>query len=514
MQDGKYPDALQALHRYRWRAVVRAAWADEQEAEQRLGQLYARTGYPDQAVGHFLAAGAVSELKQLAGTWPERRLRMPLPNGFADRPSWERAAAYTFVGSIADLLADEDAQRWTAAALAEFSAEQAAPAGIANPRLDAFTAFGKLADATTADQADAFIHFADRLIEREPHHHRGTDGAHADALIRIAATHATLRRDAVDQMCRALLSDEVMGNAVLAHAGRSLRAEKDIVDARCASAATKGHQHAALALVLAQGRVEPVQQLGRELVEALARPRVHVPGQLNFGGGWGDAAVLATVLDDRARNQLATAFARIAADRREVSLNRQGALEAFAIIAPHLADAARDEHFVLAIAAARAELDGSADDQLVPRGGALDRIRVDLGASTLSYSGLRAAAALAHTCEQYADVVAIAQRLMPDADVPAANAIAYALGLIPGETVGLDVSALASHGSEWIRALAAAMWCRTGGQPPELGLRLAADSHQDVRRTLAAHLPDGAAYQEVRVKLRADVRRSIRRVLA
>jgi len=92
--------------------------------------------------------------------------------------------------------------------------------------------------------------------------------------------------------------------------------------------------------------------------------------------------------------------------------------------------------------------------------------------------------------------------------------MAQALTLLPDNGRALlDPRSLASHESEWTRSLAAALWCRGGGQPPQVGHRLAADPSGKVRRALASHLPDEAQYGELRVQLHRDVRRSVRTAL-
>jgi hypothetical protein len=77
----------------------------------------------------------------------------------------------------------------------------------------------------------------------------------------------------------------------------------------------------------------------------------------------------------------------------------------------------------------------------------------------------------------------------------------------------LDPRSLASHESECIRSLAAAVWSTADGQPPQVGHRLAADASGNLRRSLASHLPDKPHYADLRTKLRHDVRRSVRTAL-
>jgi len=512
LHDRKDADALQDLRRYLWRAVVRGAWADEQEAEQRLGQLYAKTGNAAEAIRHLVVAGAVDEVKQIAAILPEAVVRLGIPEEFPSRASWERAAAFACAAAAADLLSDQAAQQWATAALAEIVAQRPAPLWRPHPTLTAYTAFGALADAATADQARAFLDFASSFINRKENEYRHTDDAHAEALVRIARSQPTLQANAVEQMCRALVADDRMGQIILSRGADVLRAHRAVVESICAGPAASGNQRAAVALLLAEADKALVAGLARQLLHAATRPRVHQPGRWPIGGGWGTTASLASALTSSECAQLADACSGVAGDRNEIALNRLDALEALSAVAHHLDDTNRDHHFTLAIEAARGVLDGSAGDDISSKSG-LDRFRLLLGPNTLRYSGLRAAAALARTRSQYGQIAEIAQQLIPHSDEDSSNAIAAALALIPGETVGLEASALAAHGSVWIRALAAAMWCRSDGQPPELGMRLATDPSPHVRETLAAHLLGGPAYDEVRAALRKDVRGSVRSAL-
>ena len=89
--------------------------------------------------------------------------------------------------------------------------------------------------------------------------------------------------------------------------------------------------------------------------------------------------------------------------------------------------------------------------------------------------------------------------------------LASALALLPdaGRAL-LDPRSLAAYESEWIRSAAARLWCAAAGQPPQVGHRLVADPSQNVRRSLAFHLPGTPQYDDVRNKLRQDNRRSVR----
>ena len=200
-------------------------------------------------------------------------------------------------------------------------------------------------------------------------------------------------------------------------------------------------------------------------------------------------------------------------DTDEPAWNRQLALAALATVGRHLSDPDRDRFFPVALQAARGDLDSSTDDDSLPSR-QLDRFRIIMGDPAFRFDGLLAAAALASTPGQYESVIDLAYELMPPASPHQANRLASALSLLPeaGRAL-LDPRSLAGHESEWIRALAAGLWCTADGQPPQVGRRLAADPSGNVRRSLASHLPDKPQYEDLQKTLGHDFRRSVRTAL-
>jgi hypothetical protein len=511
--DNRFPNALAALRRYRRDAVARADWRAERQAGTRLGNTYAAAGEPVTAIRHYIASGENEQLTKIAGQLPEEPLPLPVPTGLATMPPWERAASYVIAGSAADLLTDAEAAAWADAALDEFTATQPVPSLTASPTLEALKAFGYLASATTEAQARRFLDHAEPWVEREPNHYRHTDAAHAEALVRIADAHLALRQDAVAQMCRALIADQRMAQIVLNSGTRSLRAEPATVAAVCARPASDGNMYAALAIIVAGVDPVPAAPAAERMLGAVTRPRTHIPGISEFAGGWQEAAALTRALPPPDRARLASAMTAVLTDTDEPAWNRQLALAALANVGPHLSEPDRNRFFPVALQAARGDLDSSADDDALPSG-QLNRFRIDTGDPSFRFGGLLAAAALASTPSHYESVIDLAHELMPNASPHQANRIAAALSLLPeaGRDL-LDPRSLAAHESDWIRVLAARLWCTGDSQPPQVGRRLAADPSGNVRRSLAYQLPDKPQYEDLRHKLRNDIRRSVRTAL-
>jgi hypothetical protein len=496
--ESRFPDALAALRRYRRHAVALADWRAEREASARLGDVYAAAGEPAAAISNYIACGENEPLSKVTGQLPEEPFALPVPANVAELPPWERAASYVIAGSAADLLPDSDAASWAAAALDEFTQAVPAPSLTASPALEACKAFGHLAGATTEEQAGRFLDHAAPWVEREPHHYRHTDAAHAEALVGIAGAHPALRQDAVSQMCRALIADQRMAQIVLSTGTGSLRAEPAIVFALCAEAASSGNIYAALAIIVTGTDPAPAVPAAQKMLDAATVPRTHLPGYTELTGGWQETATLTRALPPADRARLGDAMTAVITDTDEPEWNRQQALAALATVGRHLSDPDRERLFPAALQAACGDLDSSTDDDTLPSG-QLDRSRIIIGDPTLRFNGLLAAAALANTPDQYESVIDLAYELMPQASPHQANRVAQALALLPvaGRAL-LDSRSLAGHESEWIRSLAAVLWSTADGQPPRVGHRLASDPSGNVRRSLASHLPDKSQHARSR----------------
>ena len=210
--------------------------------------------------------------------------------------------------------------------------------------------------------------------------------------------------------------------------------------------------YAALAIIVADEDLTPAVPAAQRMLGAVTSPRVHVPGLVEFAGGWQEAATLTRALPPPARAQLASAMTTVITDTDEPAMNRQLALAALATAGRHLSDPDRDRFFPVALQAARGDLDSSTDDDAMPAG-KLDRFRSIMGDPAFRYDGLLAAAALSSTPGHNESVIDLAYELMPHATPRQANSIASALALLPDDGRALlDPRSLAAHESEWMRA--------------------------------------------------------------
>lgn len=502
------PDTLQALRRYRLKAVITGAWQREEEAERLLGEFHLRAGQARKALPHLVAAAQTKTLKSIVDQLPYE----PLPSLGADqvggRQQWERASAFTLAGAAADLISDEDAIQWIDAATVEVIADHPVPFGGTDSTLAAFTALARLAGAATEDQAQHLLDLtASFLADRKPGLFKRSDQDHASLVIAIADRHPGLRRSAVEQMCRMLqLSSRWMTDTILDGRGwTALRSESDLVVELCAPASERGNPQAAIALVVV-GATEQAKATARRQVRHFITPTEPAPTDLVSPQ---HAALLAGALEDQDLRLLGEAFRAAILDSKRLAIQRQESLDALTVLAAALNTEQRVGLYPTVLDAACGNLDGSTGDedgQMHP----YDRFGINWGTTTLRYAGLRAAAALATTPEQSEELLTLTLIQLPHADTGDALTLAEALAKLNPEHARLPVEVLAAHSLPWVRVLAARMWCTTQTAPAIIGATLARDPSHHVRRAMARCLTDTDQHVSLRLDLSHDPRRSVR----
>jgi hypothetical protein len=171
-------------------------------------------------------AGERKKLEALAGSIRDEAVGLPID--LVTPLPWERAAAFAFAAACADLLIDEDARQWCAAAFLEI-VEHPQPAGFGapDPWLGAFKAFGQLAIVSTEDQARRFLAISRDLLPRERNRYRLTDEDQVYALVGIARAHLDLRQEAVDHLLEAVLLDQRIGELALREGRDLLRGRRE-----------------------------------------------------------------------------------------------------------------------------------------------------------------------------------------------------------------------------------------------------------------------------------------------
>lgn len=511
LRDEKWPDAYEALQRFLWRSVIGASWDEELEAHELLGDLFTRTGSNGRAaVEHYVAAGKGKKLEAFAAGLREQPV--PLPVELITPRPWERTAAFEFAAACAELIDDDNARQWCAAAFKEVK-EHPQPAGFGSPDpwLAGFAAFGKLAELSSEDDARDFLEISKGLIPREPGQYHHSDEAQVFALIGIGRAHEALRSEVRGQLLEAILLDQRMAQRTLEHGADLLRGDPIQVSTALADAAGESF-YAALALIVSNADTSPVVALATRRLDASIAPRVHVPGQMNFGTALPQTAVLVTALPGEDRIRFAKGMLDFAHDEQEPGHNRHDALAALRAIARDLPTATRSELFDEVLPFTRGEVSDTENDKEIFPGAddLLRRFTVHVGSADLAAAGIMAAANLAVTDEQFAAVERAAIGLLYGADEFTVNAVAAALSTLPSAKVTLPLNVLAAHPSPWIRALAAVLWARRPNEPEDIGLQLAKDASHTVRGSLAGAVKSEACHVSVRQILANDPRRSVR----
>jgi hypothetical protein len=505
----KWPDALEALRRYRWHSVVTASWAEETEANELIGDVFVATGRPPEAAEHYVRAGNRDKAKDVGARFPEVAVEYKA-HQLTD-PPWERSAAYRLVTALADLLTEEAAAAWADVALEDVLRNAAIVRFGDNLGVDATAAFAALSDAADEAAADRFIQFAADLVPTEPGHYRFTDESHVRALVGIASGQPALRRAALRQALDFLLLDDRLGQIVLSEGGRLLRLEIPLVEEMLVGPATAGQTMACLGLIVAGADTSPALPHAKERLAAATAQRVHEKGVQHFGTGYALDAPLVSVLELTEKEIFVDGMIAAALDAAEPAPNRKDALLAAARLVGELPLETKSRTFVRAVEFARGEHDPHPSGDPYDRPpDPLSRFRFDIGSRSLRSAGLRCAARCAETDDEKAVVRGLALDLLHEGDELTANHVAHALSSLPPENVVEVAEALSAHSSEWVRSLAAVAWAADPTPSSSVGQRLARDPSRRVRRALASALRDRPEHQVIRDVLQRDPRRSVR----
>jgi hypothetical protein len=512
VRDEKWPDAYEEGLRYLWRSVVVASWVDELEAHELLGGICAKAGRGRDAVDHYIAAGKSGRVEEFAKALRDEAV--PLPISLVTPRPWERASAFRLASTRAELIIDDYAREWAAAAFREvddhpFVAQPFSP----DPWREAFCAFASLAELSTPEDAARFLELSAPLIPRDPGRYRQTDEDQVRALIGIARGHREHRDVALDQLLQAVVIDERMAKLVLSEGDWLLRLDADRVERALAPSADTS-VYAAMALVYAGADTSPVVPLARTMRDRAMAPVVHPPGQMSFGTNLPFAAPLVLALTEQERVAFARHMVVRAQDEGDATHNRSDALAAIRAVSHHLPSDVRSELFDEMLSFAQGNSPASEEQFAFPGASdLLSRFTLNMGDAALGGYGLWAAATLAERAEQYVALDHAAGALLFQATELTLNCIAWSLLTVPPHLLRIPIEVLAAHPNVSLRSLAAVIWLRGDSYDDELGERLARDPSHQVRGALASGITSEARHQTARELLTADPRRSIRRVL-
>ena len=510
LQDGENVRAIEELYRYLWRSSVVADWQGEMDAHELLGDLFAKTNRGQEAVNHYIMAGEAKKVAEFGSRLRDEPIVFPIGDHFTSRP-WEQVAAFRFVAACADLLQDPDAQDWCAKALEVIEGESETPLLAPNPWLAGFKAFAQLAEVSTPEQAQRFLELSSPLIDREERRYRHTDEDQIDALIGIGRTHADLREEAVGQLVRAVMADQRMAQMVMGKGQDLLRLASATMVSALEESAANGNPRAVLALAAIGHRSSTVEDYARQRFDQAVAARERQAGVMNLGTNFAMTASFVRLLAEEDRVRFARAMLEFARDRQDPIVNREEALLALRTISSELPPVVRTELFQNLIPFCDGEEDDDPLAALFPGiNDPLGRVRISFGPTSLRSVGIMAAAEMAQSDGEYEIVQRLSVGALKGADDDACHQVAVALASLPADKVTLSVPLLASHPSQWLRALAAVLWARREEEAEAVGEQLSRDESQHVRRSLASGLPKDGRGAPPRDVLRRDPRRSIR----
>ncbi|MFI6396588.1 hypothetical protein ACIBED_00565 [Rhodococcus coprophilus] len=541
---GRARSAIVATRRWLVDSIVTGHWADEAQALELLGDLYAENSEPKRASICYQRSDRSKKLSDLMKDIGDDQLPVgPLNDGNA--PWWELRARAQILTEQSDLLDDETAMN----RLRELTdlAKRGRSGGLTEGpdralALEATKGACALAARGTAAQAREVLDMLTLDVPRKRNQYRHTDPAHAKACAMIAATHPDLAYDALERLFDLADNDtydalvELNTFDVLVLLGaeqydRPIGAPKR--DSPLTLTQRTELRNRVRRLVLA-GRyrsadllqqLEPdsedlrsAAQIGRDRI--LTRPAADSNSANSGIGLVSDAALVRALHADDQKTCLDKLF-EIAHDGKETAENRREALIGASLLVRNQTVEVRAAVFNSCQDFVSGDKDGSAFDELSDTPHPLSAFKVYLGSSSLRSAGLTLALASANDNDQYTWILNEAFVLLRSTEDSDLTRAAHIINQLPREVTDrlppFVISGISGSANVQVRQLSAVLSIRAAEQHEALALQLALDSHPGVRRTLAGALSVAKASEAIdRIKdvVKNDVRYSVRRRLA
>jgi hypothetical protein len=514
LQQGKLREAAIRLQRYLRDSAASGSWVDEHIARRMLADVLMRSGEPRLTAHHLILAGLADTAHDL-GLAAEQYMDVTV---YLDQePYWVKASTLRLIAAEADLVPNEQVDGVAEQALAvldQVSAGELRDAVLFAPSADlaAHEVLAALSERLTLPRAARLLDILEPLtaVDR-PDAFRYTDESHALACSGIGRTHLQLAERAVDQLLslleRAAHSVPASGLGLIADHLAYSRARLERQRDAGGIAATD---------LLAGASPDAVTpEAAEEAAAALMSPTASRPGNWVVGTDAVYRANLARQLPPDRRAEIIHAQLERCRSSHEAALNRREYLLAAANLTDALPDNRAGELFGEAISLIRdsseSEMD-RADRGLAHPLGAL-RVRNNVGDERPA--GAFLAALLARGPEQKKMARDTALQLIGGTD-DGDYWCTRALQALTDDLTPDFAPVLATLG--WpLRSLAAIIWSRSEEVDSNLGLTLARDADQRVRRALAQALsaaPASTRTSPARRQLSDDVRFSVRSALA
>lgn len=532
-------EAMLSARRWLIDSCVTGSWANEGDAAEVLGDIYAVNREPALAAALYQRVGAWKKATELAGRVGDLLLST---TSWADEPWWVVHAQAARVSAQEDLLDAQTAGRLLDELLDLARRGRAgeltdSPAGSLTLR--AAKSACDLASRGTAHQAQEVLDLLAADVAREKNHYFQTDEEHAAACVGIALAHPTLAHTALTRLVdlasfdsqpaqKALVRDEVLtlmsGRDEDLNLPSSLRdclsaEERASLRDRVVGMVEEGHYLADIVLESIDPDHALVQERARAARDSiLARPDPD-PGRFGFGTAMVRHAYLASLLPPGEARDCLDKLMVVASDPREAASNRQDALTGARNLVPAQPADVRADVFDQARSFAVGDHDGSALDDFTGEPHPLSAAKIDMGTASLRGDGLRLAHAAADRPEQHEWVREQAVGLLRSDVQRDIHAAAVVINGLPSEvTDGVDAGLLAASEHVVVRQVAGLLSLREPERYSAVLTRLASDSDHRVRRTLAEGIARAreavlGPLDSARSMLQQDRRHSVRAAL-
>lgn len=529
LHDGKLAAAVRTLRQLVRIGAATGRWQDEHIARSRLAETYRDSGELNLAAAQAITVGEKQLVDEVADAAEEQHV--DVTDRLDSGPYRERACALQLTAAQADLLPDTlidpvAGQSLTVLDNAAAGTLADKPGFFSGPSvfLAAHILLGQLAGRLRLEDARRLVDHLRPYAPREPDRYHHTDDAHVQSLAEIADAHPELREDALDQLLTMIEGGLTSPGSVRRQLDEALLRHGRHLAPRLTAIAQAGSRHAAQLLADMQDEPDEAQlQRARASLDRLTAPVVMEPGVISYGTGAGSDAALVTLLPGPDRARAARALVEAASGPEPAGNRAERILGAAQLAAPLPDKLPPDEAQSLletALAAAAAMPQPSpADLAMAGLGHPLGAMRFTMGGVDLRPHWTLLAARLAGTPDELGRVREQILALLPQITGDEAWYLAHALRALPADTLARDAPLLAAHSHWAIRSVAALAWAADTDPAAmqAVGAVLARDRDPRVRRTLAEALSDqpiSGPTEQARVLLAADVRHSVRRLLA
>jgi hypothetical protein len=508
----KLPSALRRFRAALRQAAIRGDYEAELAARNAIATVLARSGETTAAIWNAMKAGATGTLDECGTIERYLDVRQLCTEG----PHWERAAALHVATAEADLIPDEDVERYVEIALAGISESQRSWFGP-HVHVQAWHLLAALADRLPEGPACALLDVLQPMIPRAAGTYSHTDDDHTKIVAKIAATHATLLDRACDHIAAIIDQGDNFADTMRSRLQAHLPALPPRLLEHLVRLADNSSRPAAEALADIGTAHPTMVAAAAEAAERVLSEPPPSPGVFGFITALPSTAQRSRYLDLDVRLAMVEHCAGLAEDLTRPESNRSEGAEGVMLLSDTIPDDVRRGLFDRMLVLARTDVPPTAVDIQFSGGRhLLSDFRADLGHGELHRDALQAAAALALDEEQAALVAARALSWLgrEDKDIYAA---VRALAILKSDLFTVDLGLLTAHPYRFVRQLAASFAARNA-QPGADALRaLRSDPDPSVRVSvgyarlrLAGDAPDLAL--ELVETLRDDPHWSVRKL--